>query len=74
MGGRGLAEVPPERVPVLFGMLLDGVSPEMYDVFAAAVPAEVLTPMTQAGPPAWAAYLAELRTAAGTGQDGQGTF
>ncbi|NBE98591.1 FAD-binding protein [Nonomuraea sp. KC401] len=66
VGGMGLAEVPPERVPVMFGMLLDGVSQEMYDVFAAAVPAEVLTAMAQAGPPAWAGYLAELRTAAGT--------
>jgi hypothetical protein len=66
VGGMGLAAVPPERVPVMFGMLLDGVSAEMYAVFAAAVPAEVLTSMAQAGPPAWAACLAELRTAAGT--------
>jgi hypothetical protein len=72
VGGMGLAAVPPERVPVMFGMLLDGVSQEMYAVFAAAVPAEVLTAMAQAGPPAWAADLAELRTAAGAGQDDQG--
>ncbi|MFV2214414.1 FAD-binding protein [Actinomadura sp. LOL_016] len=69
VGGMGLAAIPPERVPVMFGMLLDGVSQEMYEVFAAAVPAEVLTAMAQAGPPAWSAYLAELRTAAGTDQD-----
>lgn len=38
--------------------------------FAAAVPAEVLALMTDAGPPAWAAYLAELRIAAGVDRDG----
>ncbi|MEV5825038.1 FAD-binding protein [Spirillospora sp. NPDC052242] len=72
VGGMGLAAVPPERVPVMFGMLLDGVSAEMYAVFAAAVPAEVLDAMAQAGPPAWAAVLADLRAAAGTGQDPAG--
>lgn len=69
VGGMGLMAVPPEQVPLMFGMLLDGVTPEMYAVFAAAVPAEVLDAMAHAGPPAWAARLAELRTAAGTGRD-----
>ncbi|OLT30526.1 hypothetical protein BJF79_38790 [Actinomadura sp. CNU-125] len=67
VGGMGLAAVPPEQVPLMFGMLLDGVTAEMYAVFAAAVPAEVLEAMAQAGPPMWAARLAELRAAAGTG-------
>lgn len=32
VGAMGLAAVPPERVTVMFGMLLDGVSPQMCEV------------------------------------------
>jgi hypothetical protein len=48
--------------------MMDAEVDWMYAVFATAVPAEVLAPMAQAGPPAWAACLAGLRSA-GVGAD-----
>ena len=63
VAGHGMENLDESMFPVMFGMLLEDMSPRMYDIFSAAIPEPVIGPMTAAGPPAYAQYLSQLQAA-----------
>jgi hemerythrin-like domain-containing protein len=63
--GHGMESLAPELFPVMFGMLLEDMSEEMYAIFSGPVPDEVMVPMRTAGPAAYAEHRARLEAAVG---------
>lgn len=63
VGGHGLDSLDESMFPVMFGMLLEDMSPQMYDIFSAAVPEPVIGHMTTAGPTAYAEHHSRLQAA-----------
>jgi hemerythrin-like domain-containing protein len=63
--GHGMDSLPPEMFPVMFGMLLEDMGPQMYAIFSGPIPDEVIVPMTEAGPLAYGEYRARLEAAVG---------
>lgn len=65
VGNAGLAEIPPSRHTLLFGMLLHDMDPEMYRLVQETVPAEVFDVVAAAGPEEYRRHRARLH---GTGE------
>jgi hypothetical protein len=54
------AEVPPDKLPVMFGMFMYEAEPAVIDLAVAEMPAEVQPVIRDLAPKAYAAYAAEL--------------
>ncbi|WP_225627434.1 hemerythrin domain-containing protein [Streptomyces werraensis] len=60
VGRHGLAHLPPSSHPLLFGMLLHDIDPEMYELVRGTVPAEIFDVVSVVGPQEYAAHRERL--------------